>query len=55
MNERPEKDGAVGETEKAPPPDVGSDRAAPGSSNVAKSKPLPIGEIEEQEDDAKGG
>jgi hypothetical protein len=37
------------------PPDVGSDRIAPGKPEVPKSDPLPIVEIEDEEDDSKGG
>jgi hypothetical protein len=39
--------------ETPPAPDAGSDRVAP--ADAAKKKPLPIVEIENLEDDAKGG
>lgn len=36
-------------------PDVDSDREAPGQPGSAQKEPLPVVEIEEIEDDAKGG
>jgi hypothetical protein len=51
-----EQDGsAPGRTETPSPPDVGSDRLAPGQGKAPVRNPLPIAEIEDEEDDAKGG
>ena len=51
-----EQDGsAPGKSEKPLPPDVGSDRLAPGQGQAPVRDPLPIAEIENEEDDAQGG
>jgi hypothetical protein len=48
----PEKHGGAGDDADMPPPDVESDRSAPGGPAI---RPLPIEEIEEEEHDSMGG
>ena len=53
---------SAGDLEKTQPPDVNADRLGPASNgpvkggpDAAKKPPLTIGDIENLEDDAKGG
>lgn len=48
-------DGSAGRKTSTQPPNAESDRNAPGPSRAPVTPPLPIAEIEEEEDDAKGG